>query len=251
MKSLSPFFCSLSLCFGLYFSFASTTSLALAPNPTEALFAGTIDWKKDTVKEGIEIYRAPNVDHHSGLVPLRLVMTIPHNILKIASFMDRTDLKHEWIPKLQEAKVVQQTSMYEKIEYAHYAAPWPFRDRDFLINIKSQVDLKNKRIFVTLVSDETADYPQEKGRVRGFTKGAVTIKALDENHTEIEMILVSDLKGTVPKWLMGIIQDQWPVGFVSGLKKKLDSSEVTINPNFAKLMEVSQNSHGQHSNNRQ
>lgn len=205
-------------------SFFSSTTAALHPND--------FNWELKKEKKGIKIFRA---DRHkeTGIVPIKAQTVLNHSMPRILSVLANTNRKREWIPKLEEAYIIEQKSKYERIEYARYDSPWPFEDRAFVISTKGRYNQKDNTIFIDIHSTNHAKVPENPEHVRGHTYiGSVFMRGIEKEKTFFEITLLTDFKGEIPTWIINIVQASWPFKMFSNLKLQLEKKDIEIWPEF-------------------
>lgn len=195
-----------------------------------------INWKLISDKEGIKVYSPTNYLHHSGLVPIRFKTTVNYDVSRVLSVLADNGRKKEWLPNLAEVTPLEYKSDEEFIIYYRYDLPWPFQDRDFIIHNFGMVDMKNRVLQVNLLSTEHDKDPAKKTSdsiVRGKTYDGYSIISFPEDDkTEIEMAFLNDFGGLIPKWVINMIQKNWPYNFMENLKKQIAKEDIVINPKY-------------------
>lgn len=210
----------------LFFLFSVSAYSSIAMHPDD------FDWKLSKVKDGIKIFSAPQ-HKETGIVPIKAQTVLNHAMPRILSVLATTERKKEWIPKLEEAFIVEQKSKYSRIEYARYDSPWPFNDRAFVISTKGRYDKKENTVFIDIHSTEHEKVPHNPDHVRGKTYiGSVYMKGLTKNTTFFEITLLTDFKGNIPTWIINIVQGKWPFKMFSNLKAQLEKDDIKIWPEF-------------------
>lgn len=208
------------------------TIATLVSQAVSALHPDDFDWKLNREKDGIKIYSAPQ-HKETGIVPIKAQTVLNHQMPRILSVLATTERKMEWIPKLVEARIVEQKSKYSRVEYARYESPWPFNDRAFVISTKGRYDKKENTVFIDIHSIKHPKVPENPDHVRGQTYiGSVYMKGLSKNETFFEITLLTDFKGNIPTWIINIVQAKWPFKMFSNLKRQLEKDDIKIWPEF-------------------
>lgn len=206
--------------------------LFISSSTSAALHPSDFKWELSKEKKGIKIFRAP---HHkeTGIVPIKAQTVLNHSLPRILSVLANTDRKREWIPKLEEAYIIEQKSKYERVEYARYDSPWPFLDRAFVISTKGRYNEKDNTIYIDIHSTTHQKVPENKDHVRGHTYiGSVFMRGLDKEKTFFEITLLTDFKGDIPAWIINIVQASWPFKMFTNLKVQLEKPDIKIWPEF-------------------
>lgn len=192
-----------------------------------------IEWKQVSDKDGIIIYRPLNYKHSSGIVPIRFKAKLSENISKVLTVLSDNSRKVEWLPNAKEVKVLEQSSVESAIVYYRYEAPWPFHDRDFIVQNKGVLDKKNFRVYVELKSIEHVKDPKNNSHVRGIAYDGYSIIELDgKGSTMVEIAFLNDFGGMIPKWIINLVQKKWPYKFMKQLRSQLKKDDIKIIPEF-------------------
>jgi uncharacterized membrane protein len=203
-------------------------------------FAGvTPHWEKVETKENVEIFRGKI--EGSKVVAFRGVSTIEAPISKVISVIYDISRMKEWMSDIKVVKLLEKTSRFEKIEYNRTEAPWPVSDRDFVYSTKVNVDRVHKTIEILVESVEHKDAPPVEGVIRGHLHQSRYFLRSVENgeKTYIEVEILADPKGSVPKWVVNLFQARWPVTTVNGIRKIATEKNYQIHPDIqASLNEV-------------
>lgn len=199
---------------------------------TFAMHPDDFAWKLKIEKEGIKIFTAPR-HQESGIVPIKANTIIHDSIPRILTVLADTQRKKEWIPKLIEARIIEEKSKYERVEYTRYDSPWPLDDRSFVVSSKGRYNPKEQTLFIDITSVEHTKVPHNPDHVRGKTYiGSILLKTLGTKKTFFEMTLLNDFKGNVPSWIINMVQKKWPFKFFKNLKEQLAKEDIKVSPDF-------------------
>jgi hypothetical protein len=193
-----------------------------------------IQWKIHTNKEKIEVYLPKDYKHPSGLVPVRFKATIDYPLSKVLSVLADNSRKMEWIPKLEEAKMIEEISETDVIVYYRYSTPWPFSGRDFLIKSTAEFNSQTKVLKVLMKSvPEHKNLKSNDNYVRGISHDGYTIlRYKDKRTTEIEMAFLNEFGGFIPNFVINLVQKKWPYKFMGNLRRQLRKDDIIVNPQF-------------------
>jgi len=192
------------------------------------------DWKIKEEKDGIKVFTAPRHEE-TGIIPIKASTTIKHPLPRILSVLATTERKKEWIPNLLEAYTVEKKSKYERIEYTLYDSPWPFYDRAFVISTKGRYNKDEHSIYIDIASTEHDKVPLNPEYVRGNTYiGSIFMKGMSQNETFFEITLLTDFKGSIPTWIINMVQRKWPYKMFRNIKSQLEKEDIEIWPEFTK-----------------
>ena len=140
----------------------------------------------------------------------------------IALFLD-VDHFNEWQYKTRRAQVLKHISENELIYYAVVEAPWPFMNRDIILQMKITQDPLTR--WISISSNALPEY-MEKGDklVRVHTFHAIwTFKGIGKNKIQAEYANQIDLGGLLPSWLTDIFVAQGPYETFRSLKQQIHS----------------------------
>lgn len=201
-------------------------------------FIATTKWELIQTEKDYKVFKGITA-HATGLYPFKIEAKLSYPFIKVLSVLDQTDRKVEWVPNLLKAELVKQISPYEKIERGSYDAPWPVTDREFLVHISAQIDIPNRVVIAKMHSIEIPDVPVKQSFVRGYTyNGNIVIKEnKSSDTTDFEMIVFNDFKGSLPTWIVNLVQRDWPNNLIKHLKSQLDKNDLIIDSKFAALVE--------------
>lgn len=200
-----------------------------------ALTADDFDWRLKEEKNNIKVFSA-DVHGDTGIVPIKAQTVLNYSIPKILSVISDTPRKKEWIPKLLNAYIVEETNQYDRVEYALYDSPWPFDDRAFVISTKGILNKKDRSVLIEIKSIDHKKVPMDPDHVRGNTHiGNVYIKFLEPEKSFFEIILLTDFKGNIPTWIVNIVQAKWPYGMFDNLHRQLKKPGIKILKKYKRL----------------
>ncbi len=192
-------------------------------------------WELTSDEDGIKVYRREI--EGSSIVEFKGETVIPATVAKIAEVLTDTPRKYEWVDRIHTAKDIALISPTERIEYNRTKAPWPVKDRDFVFKASGEVIAKDRTLVVTIKSVEHNAMPEQDCCVRGELKNSTyTLKALgDGSETRITVQIHADPKGSVPTWIVNMIQKSWPRKTLQALREQTAKPDVAENTYFQEL----------------
>lgn len=190
-------------------------------------------WEKVSTKKEVEVFRGEI--KNSDVVAFRGVSVIDASIAKVCSVIYDVNRIKEWMSDVNDIKLIEKISKFEKIEYNRTSAPWPVSDRDFVYSTKVNINKAEKSVEILVVSVEHKDAPPVKGVVRGqLHLSRYFLKSLDKDtRTHIEVEILADPKGSLPKWVVNLFQSSWPVNTVNGIRKIATEKDYQVHPDLA------------------
>ena len=197
------------------------------------------NWKKISDEDGVQAYQEKNAK--GDIVSFRGETIIPAPLQKVAAVLNDFSNRKEWVDGLAEARIIDERNRFDRIEYNHSKVPWPFQDRDFVYNLKIQVNRTPATMLITMRSVEDSREPVHEGIVRGeivhsyyYMKEAPG--AVPSTRLVIEMAL--DPKGSIPLWLVNATQKKWPHNTMMALKRMALKPEVVVPKDIAEYFAV-------------
>ncbi len=192
------------------------------------------NWKKISDDDGVQAYQERNAK--TDVVAFRGETIIPAPLQKVAAVLSDFNLRKEWVDALVEARILNQISRLESIEYSHTKVPWPFQDRDFVYHVLVKVNKFPATMLITMDTVENAMEPVQSGIVRGqIVRSYYYMQeipgATPSTKLVIEMAL--DPKGAIPLWLVNATQKRWPHNTMMALKR------ITMRPNIVIPKDIS------------
>lgn len=173
----------------------------------EAAGAG---WVEISNEDGVQVFSKEL--ESSDLVAFRGIKTFDAPIDRVAFVLldPRTERKKEWIDMITDFRVLEQRPGYG-VSYSSYDLPFPLSDRDFVVESRSRIDHSRRQFSLTLKSRQHPAAPPTIG-VRGMVySGLYRLTAVDGGRrTLVEVEVHSDPRGTLPRWLINMVQRSWP-----------------------------------------
>jgi hypothetical protein len=193
------------------------------------------DWKLISRAHGIEVYRR-NVPG-SDVVALKGIGTIDAPLWKVASILLDTKRAPEWVDSLKESRVVRRLGVNSYIEYNHISLPFIIKDRDFVSEVRIEVDPDLKAF--ALVYRPTADpgVPLTHS-VRGeIISGRFRAVSLEKGQrTELTAEVQCDPKGFLPVWIVNLFQRNWPLTTFKALRTQAAKADIAMPDSFRDVL---------------
>jgi hypothetical protein len=206
----------------------TVASVASADSPARAP-----QWEQFDQEDGIRMYRrdVPGSD----VVALRGDGFVAAPITRVASvFLDRKR-STEWIDRLAKAKVIRRISDTEQVEWDHIKTPTPLKDRDFVVKTRITTDPAKKQVIFTYQSvtdplaPETSDYVRGTFHNGKFELTMGTRKNADGTVTKGTIVSAEvevDPRGSVPKFIVNMVQKSWPYQTLTSLRKQVAKPDI-------------------------
>jgi hypothetical protein len=124
--------------------------------------------------------------------------------------------------------------MVDRIEYVRSKVPWPFQDRDFVLQVQVQVAQAPYSIFIKMNSVVDFREPPHPGVVRGNLLHAYYFLRDESNSkgpaTKVVVEIAADPKGSIPSWIVNLTQKHWPNNTLHSLEKVSVRENLVIAP---------------------
>jgi hypothetical protein len=219
-------------------------ALLFAPELAEAKDTGK--WEYVGTDQNVVVYRK-NVEG-SDVVAFKGVTYADLPIGKVLAVFKDPDERKNWVDRYKEHVTLEKGEDTETY-WIHFGLPWPVSDRDYILNATGRRDLTKKTFYVNIKSVQHPKKGEDDCCVRAIVNGTYyEFTALPgEDKTKITVEVHTDPKGSLPTWLVNLIQKSWPAKTLGGLIKRAKDPSIKALPDFAdwhlatKTSTVSQN----------
>jgi hypothetical protein len=167
----------------------------------------------------------------NDIYPYKAKVWIPFTIPEIIAVFLDSKRKKQWIPRLKTNWIEEDlNSKGSRIEYAEILMPFPFDNREVLVQIDTIIeDGQNKiRLHAKSVQNKRII---KKGNVRALVYPSNLILTWDKTKKEtlLEAVSFTDPQGHIPTWVVNIFQKSEALtmaqSLIKQLKKNLYSKE--------------------------
>jgi hypothetical protein len=201
---------------------------ALADPPTPAA-----KWEMFDEEDGIRCYRRDVAG--SDIVALRGEGFVAAPISRVASVIVDRKRATEWIDRLVKTKIVREISETESINWNHIKTPTPLKDRDFVFKTVLSTDPAKKKVLINYHSVTDKAAPVYDAYVRGhFHSGKFELTMAERTNkdgtktkgTIVVAEVVVDPRGSVPKFIVNMVQKSWPHKTLTALRKQVAKPDI-------------------------
>jgi hypothetical protein len=215
------------LCVSLLTMFALEGS-AFADPPKAAA-----KWEFFDEEDGVRCYRRDVSG--SDIVALRGEGFVAAPIQRVASVLIDRKRSPEWIDRLVKTKVLRNISETESINWNHIKTPSPLQDRDFVFRSMLLTDPAKKQVTFKYFSVTDKLAPENDDYVRGhFQEGKFELTVAERTNkdgtktkgTLVVAEVVVDPKGSVPKFIVNMVQKSWPHKTLTALRKQVAKPDI-------------------------
>jgi hypothetical protein len=210
------------------FAALSITSLAVADSPAPAP-----KWELFDEEDGVRCYRRDVAG--TDIVALRGEGFVAAPITRVASVLVNRSRAHEWIDRLAKTKMLRQLSETESINWNAIKTPTPLKNRDFVFKAVLSTDPAKKKFLVNYFSVTDPAAPETDHYVRGhFKSGKFELTMVERTNkdgtktkgTHVVAEVIVDPKGSVPKFLVNMVQKSWPHQTITALRKQVAKPDI-------------------------
>jgi hypothetical protein len=194
-------------------------ALALSFLASPALAAPWVELYED---DGIKVWR--QAVQGSDLVAFRGVGVVAAPILQVAAVLRDADREEEWMDSCEEAFVVKQLPNVVDARLYHRSASPVFviSDRDFVLETRTSIDAAAKMVLVEFSTVDDPEVPPRDGAVRmPSLVGHWKLWQRDAQSTLVEYQVHGDPGGSLPTWLVNLVQKKHPHKTLLGLRKQV------------------------------
>lgn len=186
---------------------------------------GQENCKLQIKKDSITIYTC--TIKNSKYKAVRTEFTLNATFSQVATMVLDIDRYHEWQYKAISAKILKKISDHEIIYYTEAAAPVITSNRDFVIHLTIDQNLKTNEMIIRAVSKP--DYiPEKKNVVRVlFSEAIWRITPIGKQKLKVVYDIQIDLGGVVPPWMVNLVAPEAPYETFKKMREKISSFKST------------------------
>ncbi len=189
-------------------------------------------WESIGTYDGVKVWR--KTVPGSELFAFKGEIVTNLHIGKImTTFLDREQRKF-WVDRFADQKMIEKPNPLSELYWIHFGLPFPISDRDYVLKADGQVD-NAAHVFTARIKSVV---DPRKGAddccVRAEAKNTYyRFEALPGSEkTKLTVEVHTDPKGSLPDWLINLIQKKWPSKTLSGLITRARAQN-QIQPEFA------------------
>jgi hypothetical protein len=196
---------------------------------------GTAAWETLRSEDGIVASRRDVPG--SRFVAFRGEGDVDAPLLRVASVLVDIGRGHEWIDSVAEGRILRRVSETEYVTYTHIKTPPTMSDRDFVLDMKLEVDPGAKSITVKGRSVDDPAAPQTH-YVRAEMDESVfrLTPTADGRRTHVVAEIHCDPKGSVAGWVVNWFQKNWGYSTLRNLRRQVPRADVKENQELAALL---------------
>jgi hypothetical protein len=197
------------------------------------------DWTLVRSEAGIEVFKRDVPG--SRLTAMKGHGFIDAPLWKVAAILLDTNRAPEWVDSLRESRVVRRLDEDRYIEYNHVGGTFLTKDRDFVSQVRIDVDPTAKEFALVYAPAEDPVAPVTR-YVRGeIVEGLFQARWIPASgRTELTVELQCDPKGALPSWVVNFFQRKWPVHTFEAIRVQAAKPDIRIPSEFFRVLEPTQ-----------
>ena len=188
-------------------------------------------WQYIGDDEGVSLYRSLN--ETDGLLPFKADAELEVPYERIVMALVDAEGKPDWAPKLKATAVHSQISSNHFVYSEYYKTPWPFKDREFLLD--GTVTYEQNRVVFSAVNSENISLARKDHLTANIQELTFTVTPLSATRTRVAFTFSGDLGGWIPDFVKTIIQKRWPVRFIQALRDRVANHGQLETPRYRSL----------------
>jgi len=204
-----------------------TSNIVAAQIPDKA------NWRFLTKRGPIEILTQEVTNY--DVRALKAVGIIKTPLINVLTALRDVTAAPLWSPFTISKNIVTEKSDLWATTHDVLKMPWPLENRDLIIDYKLFLNSKTKDLEVDFKSVNHAKYPPFKNFVRAnLYYGKMKLRPA-KNGTHVELVLLFDPMGFIPKWVVNALQVTMPVNYLRSLEKYSKSLKLKPLPGIQKI----------------
>jgi len=213
----------------LAFSFLVLTCIA-----TNAWARPEIRWEYMYTKSGLNMYEAIG----TSLPTYKAEGIIPVNLLDLLAVISDVPRRPEWLPDIDESRILEGDIESRVIIYERFDMPWPVTDRDCVVESVIYKDFAHGVVTVTFKEIEHPAKPPVEGLVRiPIMRGQMQFSYLDSDRTVATYEATLDIDTSLPDWLFQIALRRLPIFTLEAITQQVKRTRGQYNAFVAQQQE--------------
>jgi hypothetical protein len=201
-----------------------------------ALFAGPAavgnGWELIDESDGVRVWRRTLPD--SSVLAFRGAATVDAPIARVIGVLLDSEHSTEWVDLLIESRRLRESDDGAVILYNRYDLSWPLQDRDYVLRRVLELDPDAGRVTATYTSVEDPAWPEQGCCVRALSAPTSwRFRREGPDRTAVEVEVATDPRGSIPAWLVNLVQRDWPRKSIRNLAARAGRPDVTPYPPLA------------------
>ena len=175
-------------------------------------------WIKINDEEGVKVFSRDVKG--TPLVAFRGVTDFDEPMEKIMWVLKDEKRRKDWVARYLKGATLEKRGPFEQVNYQAVTAPWPVSNRDMIYLWKAN-RLSSGDVQIELKSIDYPNGPDTVGVRMKLHFSRFILNKRPNGGTRVTLEILSDPMGWIPKWVVNMIQKNYPVKFFRALKKQV------------------------------
>jgi hypothetical protein len=187
------------------------------------------DWEVLGVTDGVTVSRKTTPGSDLFAFRGETVTDIPAS--KLSSVILNDPIGPEWVDLMYLSSQLTRYDETTKLIHQGYDLPWPIQDRDYVMKQTASYDQQAKLFTLTFQSVEDPLMPVQECCVRAVAYRTFwSLEVLPSGKTKVIVEVNTDPKGSLPDWLVNLIQEDWPHTTINALINRASKDDIILDP---------------------
>jgi len=187
------------------------------------------EWELVGDADGVRVWRRQVSD--SPVLAFRGAAEVPVPIGRLVGLLADSTRSTEWVDLLAESRRLRESGAFESVLYNRYDLSWPVQDRDYVLQRVLSFDPDARVVTAAYRSIEDSAAPLQDCCVRAETDPTSwRFTQLGPSRTRVEVEVFTDPKGSIPAWLVNVVQSDWPRNSIRRLAERAAAPDVEPHP---------------------
>ena len=182
-------------------------------------------WETARVEDGVTVQRLVRADN--SLPAFLATGIVPGDLFDVLAVLNDVPRRTQWVAACAASIELQKTSDSRRVLYHRTSAPWPFADRDAVVQITVTLDRENKKATIRFKPSRTVRYTVSDEYVRMRIEGYYDLEELSATETRVKYYVDADPAGWIPKWLIRPASEEAPLRTIQGLRRRVRDSKAS------------------------
>ena len=189
-------------------------------------------WQLIDDEDGVRVWRKPVPD--SRVLAFRGAATVEVPIARLIGVLLDVDQSTHWVDLLIESRRLREPGEGQSVLYNRYDLSWPLQDRDYVLKRVLRIDPDARVVTATYSSVEDSAQPEQACCVRAATRSTSwRFRSEGPALTHVEVEVFTDPKGSIPTWLVNVVQRDWPRNSIRKLTARASGPDASPYPPLA------------------
>ena len=184
--------------------------------------AAEMDWQHVATEQGVELFSP--AEKVGDQLPFRAITIIEAPYQKIVMALVDHEQKTTWAPKLKSTRVHQRMGVNRFAYSEYYKVPWPFHDREFLLD--GTIDYRDNSVFFEAVNFEDLSLAADNHIRVDVEIMELQISPHSPTSSRLTFTFSGNMGGWIPEFVKKIITRKWPIRFLQAFENYLLAAEV-------------------------